>query len=62
MAPQEKIVLQVAELKWMLDYYKWECKNDYVDTLEFGEDIIRMDAMLDKILDFVWETLWKKSS
>lgn len=62
MTPQEKIVLQVAELKWMLNYYEWECENDYVDTLEFKEDIIRMDAMLDKILTLVWKTLWKENS
>lgn len=54
MTDQERIVLIIAELLWLIDYYTRECSSDtYVDSLELAEDLCKMDDALKKVLDLL---------
>ena len=56
MTDQERIVLIIAELKWLINYYTNECKSDYcfcVDSLELAEDLCKMDDALENILSLL---------
>lgn len=54
MTDQERIVLIIAELKWLINYYTSECSSDYcVDSLELAEDLCKMDNALENILSLL---------
>ena len=62
MTPQERIIIVVAEIQWLLDYRRKECEEIWgnVDWLELQDDIDKMNVMLDNIIELVHQTYTDK--
>jgi hypothetical protein len=61
MAPQEKIILAVAEVQWYLDYWTNECENGYANPAELAEDMYKMNNILNDVLSYVHQTYERKT-
>lgn len=61
MAPQEKIILAVAEVQGYLDYRSNECENGYADPAELAEDMYKMNNILNDVLSYVHLTYERKT-
>ena len=62
MTPQEKIILAVAEVQGYLDYYQSEIENkEYVDPAELDEDIVKINNILNDVLNYVHLTYENKA-
>lgn len=50
-----KIILMVADVQWVLSYWKDQCDEitGNVDGLELKEDIEKIDKQLNKVLNFL---------
>ena len=50
-----KIVLIVADVQWVLSYWKDQCDEitGNVDGLELKEDLEKIDKQLNKVLNFL---------
>ena len=62
MTPQERLILIIAEVQWILDYWNWECDDpsNTIDWLELQDDIDKISVMLDNAIWLVHQTYTDK--
>lgn len=47
------LIDKIAFAQWLIDYWKLECNHDTVDSLDLFNDLNKINALLNEVLDTI---------